>query len=185
MKSFEQYFADFARHMPDEYLQYGYDTGKPNGMAASLESLEFFRSQVDEDGVILDCGAGASSWMLRQWFPNVVTLESKRMEDYLYAVQGLLRRAGIPCDRFRCDIEDAPPADYAFVDYPYKINCADIALTKKGVKAIYIDDCDTRPECGVNRAGAYALAKREGWMIRDCPEAIDQYGRWGVLLEKR
>jgi hypothetical protein len=178
-----RYFQAFKEHMPSKYLGFGYDTGEPNGMAASLESLLFFANLVpDKNRVILDCGAGLSSWLLRSWFPNVVTIEPKRMEGYLYAIQSLLIQAKIPSDNFIVDIEDAPDGSYAFDDYLYKIVAADNLLYKK-VELIYIDDCDTRHECMTNRAGAYALADRDNLYIRDCSEAVDQYGRWGVLLD--
>lgn len=46
--------------------------------------------------------------------------------------------------------------------------------------ALYVDDCDTRPECKEMRDYVYSL----GLNVKDCEVAKDEYGRWGVIINK-
>jgi len=52
---------------------------------------------------------------------------------------------------------------------------------------LYADDGDDRPNgAPAYRVMLHEIAKNNKDIIsRDCPEAIDKYGRWGILLERR
>jgi len=155
----------------------GYQKGEPTGMASSLECiLEFAKLVEDKNAVILNAGAGASSFVLRTMFENVIC--SDPSPEYLAVVRKICIEAGLSGDNFVTGLAES---DYCLYDYG---NIERIPEMKKAIDqtrvALYIDDCDTRPECKEMRDYVYSL----GMNVSDCKEACDEYGRWGVILRK-
>jgi hypothetical protein len=182
---FLDYFRRFKEIAPPRMLEYGgYFTGKPSAMASSLESLIAFANRVEnpEDSVILDAGAGASSWILRSLFPHVVSTDPDA--EYLEVVKKVCASQHLNTEGFIPLLENVHcTVDYTYYDYgnaerqPNMRNA--IALTRV---LIYLDDTDDRPDCAKDRAHIYKLASDLGLKIEDCREANDQYGRWGVII---
>jgi hypothetical protein len=182
---FLDYFQRFKGIAPPRMLEYGgYFTGQPSAMASSLESLVAFANRVEnpEDSVILDAGAGASTWILRSLFPHVVSTDPDA--EYLDVVRRVCATKHLNTEGFVHLLDNVHCAiDYTYYDYgnaerqPNMFRA--IALTRA---LIYLDDTDDRPDCAKDRAHIYKLASDLNLKIEDCREANDQYGRWGVII---
>lgn len=176
---YRQYFKLFREFAPDHMVKWGgYQSGEPTGMASSLECiLEFAKLVKEPDAVILNAGAGASSWVLRKLFKNVHCIDPDL--HYLLVVQDICRRGGLSYNNFGTG--NFIECDYCLYDYG---NLERIPDMQKAIdctrKALYIDDCDTRTECKEMRDYVYSL----GLNVTDCEAAKDQFGRWGVILER-
>lgn len=177
-KQYLKYFQFFRDYAPKRMVEWGgYEDGLPTGMASSLESiLEFSKLVKDPNAIILNAGAGASSFILRQLFKNVICTDPDL--DYLEVVLKICKIAGLNITNFttgphRCD--------YCYYDYG---NTERIPMMPRFIDstkhALYIDDCDTRPECKEMRDYVYSL----GLNVKDCEAAKDEYGRWGVFIFK-
>lgn len=178
LEHYLKYFQLFRDHAPREMVLWGgYTTGEPTAMASSLESiLEFAKLVHDPDAVILDAGAGASSFMLRKLFPNVISTDPSK--EYLEVVKKICGLEGLSTDNF---VTGIVPCDYCYYDYG---NLERIPNFLKAVERttykLYADDTDTRPECKEYRDYVYSL----GLNVQDCVAAKDEYGRWGVIVTK-
>lgn len=176
---YRKYFKLFRDTAPQHMIIWGgYQRGEPTGMASSLESImEFAKLVKDPDAVILNAGAGASSFVLRKLFKNVICTDPDH--NYLKVVKSICEMEGLSTDNFLAN--QIPENDYCYYDYG---NLERIPRLMDAIqatrKALYVDDCDTRPECKEFRDYVYSL----GWDVKDCPEAIDEYGRWGVIITR-
>lgn len=187
LEHFLEYFKIFEKNAPKYMVDYIGGHGLPNGMASSLEScIEFAKIVKDKNARILNAGAGASSWVLRKIFPNVICTDPD--EEYLDVVKKICEIGGLSTDNFTTipPIENEPlpfSVDYCYYDYgnwqrmPFLKN--HIEATKK---ALYIDDTDDRPECSEYRN--FVLTNFSKYNLSDCREAKDSYGRWGIILMK-
>jgi hypothetical protein len=184
---YREYFRRFKEIAPPRMLEYGgYFTGEPSAMASSLESLVAFANRVEnpENSVILDAGAGASSWMLRSMFPHVVSTDPDA--EYLDVVRKVCAAANLNTEGFIPLLENVHcTTDYTYYDYGNSERVPNMELAiGMTLKLIYLDDTDDRPDCAKDRAYIYSLAAKLGLKIEDCREANDQYGRWGVIITK-
>jgi len=181
-----KYFQLFSVHAPIEMVNYvGGQNGLPNGMASSLECCIEFSKIATPDSVILNAGAGASSFVLRKLFPNVICTDPDK--DYLEAVKRICGLAGLSTENFIAIESEADvlklKADYTLYDFgniqrmPYLKNHIEITA-----KALYIDDTDDRADCVEYRNFVFSNFRQ--YSITDCREAMDSYGRWGVILRK-
>jgi hypothetical protein len=183
------WFREFARLAPEPYRSYGgYGDGLPNGTAASLEAIrEFARLVDDPDAVILNAGAGASSFLLRRLFRNVVCVDAD--PAYLELVRRICVANGLDGERFIVGIEAAIDADFTFYDYGeihdgLRIGHHATAF-RKTRRAIYFDDADDRPH-GFPRYRQVLLdfAAAQGIVAEDCRAAYDAWGRWGIVMRR-
>jgi hypothetical protein len=183
---YREYFRRFKDIAPPRMLEFGgYFTGEPSAMASSLESLVAFGNRVlNPDALILDAGAGASTWVLRKMFPNVLSCDPDA--EYLEVVRKVCGTGGLDISGFDPELMKTTfRTDYTYYDYggaervpnmEHAIFCTDTL--------IYLDDTDDRPDCAKDRTYVYALAEKLGLKIEDCREANDEYGRWGVIITK-
>lgn len=177
-QAYLEYFKLFRDKAPKEMVEWGgYQKGEPTGMASSLECiLEFAKLVEDPDAIILNAGAGASSFVLRTMFKNVICSDPSL--PYLLVVRQICIDAGLSGDNFITGIVES---DYCLYDYG---NIERIPTMREAIDntriALYIDDCDTRPECKEMRDHVYSL----GFNVSDCIAACDEYKRWGVILKK-
>lgn len=179
-----KYFELFRDNAPKEMVEWGgYQRGLPTGMASSLESMIAFANLVkDKDALILNAGAGASSWVLRKIFKNVVCTDPDA--SYLQVVKDICSKE-LNIDNFIVGLENVPVCDYTYYDYGNSVRMPSLKLGMSKTKILaYVDDTDDRDCCKDERAFVYNFAATEKYRIADCREAIDEYGRWGVILEK-
>jgi hypothetical protein len=177
------YFRRFRELAPAEHLSFGYETGEPNSMAASLESLVCFANRIADPNVtVLNAGAGASSWVLRKLFPCVICTDPDR--HYLRFIADLCGRAGLSTDGFIEPLCDCPAVDYTFYDYGHwDVRWPMLAVAwEKTRVAMYVDDTDDRPHNLANRAHVWAFARELALRIEDRKDATDGFGRWGSFL---
>lgn len=185
---FEKYFKLFKIMAPKKFVSYGgYDTGLPNGTASSLESLIFFANLVkDENAIIVNAGAGVSSFVLRKIFKNVICTDDN--QEYLDVVKRICLTQKLNTDGFIYNIANIPECDYMFYDYgEFAVRMPNLHFAiSKTKKIMYADDGDDRE----NGAPSYRIMLHEvpsifkDFTSRDCKEAIDVYGRWGILLKR-
>jgi hypothetical protein len=187
--TFRLWFHEFARVAPEPYRSYGgYGDGEPNGTACSLEAIRAFARLVDDpDAVLLNAGAGASSFLLRRLFRNVVCVDGDA--TYLEIVRRICVDQGLSGEGFVVGLENAPEADYTFFDYgeiSSQAAARDYALAyRKTRKAVYFDDADDRPHAFPRyRQLLLEFAASQGAPAEDCRAATDAYGRWGVVVRK-
>jgi hypothetical protein len=180
------YFQRFKEIAPPRMLEFGgYFTGKPSAMASSLESLVAFGNRVENhEALILDAGAGASTWVLRKMFPNVISTDPDA--EYLAVVARVCKSGGLDGSGFFTDMLGNPfEVDYTYYDYGGAERVPNMLAAILGTrKLIYLDDTDDRPDCAKDRAYVYDLAAKLELKIEDCREANDEYGRWGVIITK-
>jgi hypothetical protein len=186
---YRTWFREFARVAPEPYRSYGgYGDGEPNGTACSVQAIRAFARLVDEpDAVVLNAGAGASSFLLRRLFRNVVCVDNDR--SYLDVVRRICVDNGLNGDGFFVGLHDAPDADYTFFDYGEltpQCPARDYALAYRKTRvAVYFDDADDRPHAFPQyRRLLLDFAAAQGVTAEDCRAATDAYGRWGVVVRK-
>jgi hypothetical protein len=155
-------------------------------MASSLEScIEFAKIVKDKNALILNAGAGASSWVLRKIFPNVICTDPD--PSYLEVVKNICQIGGLNTENFTTIPSGETPlpfrVDYCYYDYG---NIERMPFLQKHIEAtkiaLYIDDSDDRPECSEYRN--FVITNFGKYNLSDCREAKDQYGRWGIILKK-
>lgn len=178
IEHYREYFRLFRDQAPQHMVEWGgYQKGEPTGMASSFECIMAFAKLVeDPEAIILNAGAGASSFVLRKMFKNVICSDPDK--DYLNVVKEICEKSGLNTDNF---ITGIVKNDYCLYDYG---NLERIPTMKEAIKKtkfkLYVDDCDTRLECKEMRDYVYSLGEK----IEDCKEAEDGYGRWGIILTK-
>lgn len=180
-----EYFRLFRDNAPATMVEWGgYQSGKPTGMASSLESMIAFANFVDNpNATILNAGAGASSWVLRKIFNNVVCTDPDA--EYLEVVKKICSTK-LNVDNFIVGLENVPTCDYTYYDYGNSVRMPSLSLGMSKTRIMaYVDDTDDRECCTWERKFVYDFAETEGYRIQDCKEAIDEYGRWGVILRKK
>ncbi len=182
---FCEYFRMFRDNAPAAMVEWGgYQQGLPTGMASSLESMIAFANKVnDENATILNAGAGASSWVLRKLFKNVICTDPD--VEYLDVVKNICVSGGISGENFIAGLENVPVCDYTYYDYGNSVRmpCLSLGIDKTKILA-YVDDTDDRECCKSERAFVYNFAKTNDFHIADCLDAKDEYGRWGVFIFK-
>lgn len=180
------YFTTFRDYANKDLVSYaGFQQGKPTGMASSAESLYQFMLKIpNEDAVILNAGAGASSWVLRKFFCNVICTDEDAF--YISEVQRICALANLPSSNFIAGIENVTHSiDYCYYDYGNSSRIPNFPIAVNLTKhLLYVDDADTRKDCEPYRQYVYQFAADNGLLITDCVEAIDEYGRWGVFVGK-
>lgn len=183
---YREYFRRFKDVAPPRMLEFGgYFTGEPSAMASSLESLVAFGNRVaDRNALILDAGAGASTWVLRKMFANVISIDPD--DEYLAVVKKVCQSGDLDISGFCSGLLGTPfQVDYTYYDYGGAERVPNMEHAIRATKTlIYLDDTDDRPDCAKDRAYIYKLASDLGLKIEDCREANDQYGRWGVIITK-
>jgi hypothetical protein len=175
---FNEYFKIFRDNAPKDMVEWGgYQNGEPTGMASSYEScmaLYDYIKEEKETTTILDAGAGASSWMFRKLFKNVVSTDPDK--DYLEVVKNI-----VGGENYIVDIQNCPICDYVYWDYGniQRIPMMSVGLSKCKI-GMYIDDCHD------NEVLEYAikLAKENNCNILKT-DSLDDFGRWGIILEKK
>lgn len=198
LELYRSYFREFNRTASQRCRDYVGGTDEPNGQAASLEALCCFRELVLNSGVmnplVLDAGAGASTWMLRHWFGDrVVTIDPDMA--YLNEVRTVCIQAGLPSFNFCLGVspsyEDGSQRgrdvmDFTFWDYGTRHRAPLMPIAWASTRhAMYVDDCDDRPDCAPLRSFAHDLAFIDGADIYDVREARDSFGRWGVVIRRK
>jgi len=164
----------------------------PHLMAASLESLHWFMCHVRDSGMenpsILDMGVGASSWVFRHYFDEVISVEPFGCEGYLWAVRNSVEKheenGAADKSRFVLDLESVPACDFGFYDYLHQEDRAqfiELAWSKCRC-GMYLDDCDDRNPDSPLRAAALAFAEEHQDDIAcvEARSAADAHGRWGL-----
>jgi hypothetical protein len=173
--SFLKYFKDFKDSAPSHFVNYGgYHTGLPNGMASSLEScLAFYEYIDDPSATLLNAGAGASSAVFRSIFQNVTCTDPDR--EYLEAVSSI-----VGGDNYIYNLGNCDYADYVYWDYGnwQRRPLMDVGL-HLAKKAMYIDDCHDADVLSY----AEKLANLGNHKIIKT-NSIDQFGRFGIIIEK-
>lgn len=185
---YEVYFSTFLQHASERCIDYVGGEGAPHGQAASLESLQVFRGIIHRatyrwrmKPTILDAGAGASSVMLNYWFPGQVMSCDPDL-DYIQSVARTVRA-------MRIGFMGAPSPwlersfGFTFWDYGTRERGPLIPdVWAKTALGMYCDDCDTRADCAELRRLVQTFGAENAKHCLDCPEAIDRYGRWGIML---
>jgi hypothetical protein len=182
---FLKYFVELRDHAPPHIVAFGgFEEGRPAGMASSLENVFWFARLVKKaEAVVLDAGAGASTWLLRRWFKNVVTTDPD--VEYLGVVRDLCMKNGLSGDRFIPGLENVPLCDYTFYDYGNAGRMALLPLAWEKTRVLaYVDDTDTRDACREARDITLRFAAAHNLRARDYSRACDEYGRWGIVLER-
>ena len=190
---FRKWFRVFQTYMPPEckaYGGYGISPGVPNGTACSAEALHCFLKLVDPNIIypVLDMGAGASTFVIRTFCQNVVTVDPD--QSYLAAVENLCQQEGLNTQGFeRIGNLSGRLFSHAFVDYGDLSDRAwAFALVQHRVTdSAFFDDCDGlrgEPFAAARHAVTSMLKDTNNWMFEDCLESKDSYGRWGITARR-
>lgn len=182
------YFKEFNRLAVGSFADLSYGNDKPNDTAGSLESVIAYAAHIQfhygNEDRILNAGAGASSWMLRKLFKDVCCHDPHNQYltfvahvCHLNGFKNLVFREGL----FFGDYADGGMFDHCYYDYgsieriPYLGSAID-----QTTHSLYIDD--------MQDTTYYELVKKlcavKGLSIIECPESIDEYGRFGIIIEK-
>lgn len=185
--AYVDYFRRMARVAPPMLLQRDRElsAGEPSLMSASLESILAFANLVQgSSACILDFGAGASSFVLRTLFPNVITIDHDR--DYLTIVERVCVDACL-CGwgaGFRHGFDGIPIADYAFYDYGTladRIRDFPFVLAH-AQRAIWVNDADNRPECEDFTGAIRRICASQGLALESQSHVCDRRGRSGSVV---
>lgn len=192
---FFKVFYDLADQRCRDY----WGTPRPNGQAAGLESLCAFGGwatadcinrlqmnghvlQPDKQGLqaatVVDAGAGASSAILRTYFPNVITCDPDG--EYLAQVQRACARMGLPEGNW---IVGKPPGpwDYCFYDYGTSVRGPQFPYFLDQTKVmIWIDDAHDRD---LFKVCAKACEERHLKIHSHLP-SLDEHDRFGAIVIK-
>lgn len=155
-----------------------------DGWAMSLEGIHRFVKECKASDSILECGAGASTWILRQLFKTVHTVESDRR--WHAHVRQMCEQENLSTRNFHHTINHAPACNAVLYDYDEVTKRPDhlpVAWSKTK-RVLYVDDADDRPDFTVFRRAVDDWATAENVKLIECPEAADSFGRWGVIARK-
>ena len=184
MNTYNEYFKEFNRLAVGKYADLSYGNPNPNPTAAALESLIAYSNYIgDSNATILDSGAGASTWMIRQMFNNVVTNEPNK--HYLEFIEHLCKENGIKGGGFYLGWDGIEKVDHCFYDYgdseryPNLIHA--IELTNK---SIYVDDTNYRPECADYKKLTIDLCNKLGLKYFYLEDVNETSTRGGLIIEK-
>jgi hypothetical protein len=180
---YARWFKIFAESAPAPFLKHGYQTGEVSGMAASLESILTFLSEVQPGDVILDAGAGASTWMFNHLAQDCRVISIDPDPAYLAVTATVVRTFGAG----DCEIQmeaGFPHCDYCFFDYGSALERAKLLPEVASVtrKALYVDDYDHRELSQDYRSKVDAFSQTYGYLLKYCPKALDSYGRAGAWI---
>ncbi len=182
---YAKYFTEFERLAVGEFADLSYHNDKPNGTCSSLESIIVYANYIGPDTgqKIVNAGAGASSWMFRKLYKNVVCTDPH--SKFLKFVQIVCKENGVPSENFQNNMFLGKQVDHVYHDYgnierlPYIGSAIDMAR-----KSVYVDDSDDRECCLVYRNYVLDLCKSLGLKTEDRKDAIDEHGRWGLIIFK-
>jgi hypothetical protein len=153
---------------------------KPHGTAASLQACLAFADRVQRTSipnpVIVDAGAGASSAVLRYIFHNVISCDPDR--DYLHLVRMTCKSMDLAHGEYTDS--NVPYCDGCFYDYGNRerIPCMR-SFIERTRHVVYIDDAHDRDVA----EWATRQARELSWQL-SAPHALDEFGRYGILLVK-
>jgi 2-polyprenyl-3-methyl-5-hydroxy-6-metoxy-1,4-benzoquinol methylase len=183
------YFQKFLAFAPPQFISYGgYHTGLPNGTACSFEAIrEFIKMVPNKECKILNAGAGASSFVLRRFFPNVICVDMNK--EYLEVVRQICASENLSTDNFITNIEEVKEADCTFYDLGDFVPEGRLKYFKYAFDItkhfIYYDDADDRPFAFPSyRKAIQELGREKKAKVIDVKAAYDTYGRWGIALIK-
>ncbi len=182
---YNKYFTEFERLAVGEFEALSYHNDKPNGTCSSLESIIVYANYIGEDKgqVIVNAGAGASSWMFRKLYKNVFCTDP--YEPFLKFVQLVCKKNDVPSEGFQTGMFFTHRVDHVYHDYgnierlPYIGSAIDLAK-----KSVYVDDSDDRECCLVYRNYVLDLCASLKLKTQDRKDALDEHGRWGIIIEK-
>lgn len=173
---FKLYFKLFRDTAPKHMIEWGgYSQGIPTPMASSYESCMAFYDYIeDKDSSLLDAGAGASTWMFRKLLKNTFTVDSD--QEYLDVVKNIVGGTN-----YIVGIEKSPVCDYVYWDYGSheRIPLMPVGFSKCK-KAMYIDDCHDK---GIFDY-VHKFADENNCKILST-QSLDEYGRYGLILERK
>ena len=192
---FVDYFRTFMQVADDKAKSFGELSEHPTGWAASFESLFLFKLEVQRhcsarDALILDAGSGVSSAVLRVWFDNVITCDNDRhyMANVRRTCEALTTKFQAPrlSDGGWVDGYYEKPVDSVFYDFGNFDVRREMLPTALGfVKNVaYLDDIDHRDRAMALRGTTFWEGRAKGFALRDVHEAIDEFGRWGVMATR-
>lgn len=176
------WFQKFLTSAPSHFLKHGYETGQGSGMAASVEAIKAFIDRISPDDVILDAGAGATTWMFNELLKNeITTIDFDKA--YLGVVATIVNIHGSRSCNARFE-PGFPACDYCFFDYAHTQTRAEFLplVAKAAVKGVYVDDYDYREGSRDYKAKVDRFAAENGYKIQFCEPATDSYGRAGCWL---
>lgn len=190
---YNQYFKEFNRLAVGEFADLSYGSDKPNDTSSSLESIIAYANYILEGQnkplefiEILNAGAGASSWMFRKLFKNVICTDPNK--KYLKFIEHICEENKLQGGIFNHGMligQEIDLFDHVYFDYgnierlPYLGSAIDLAL-----KSIYVDDVDRRACCFQYREITIELCEALHLKWFDCEEALDEYGRSGIIIVK-
>jgi hypothetical protein len=135
-EEFCKYFELFKNQAPRDMVEWGgYQSGKPTPMASSFCLLEQFSKEIqDVNGIILDAGAGASTYYLRGKYKNVISTDPDRR--YLNVVKRIC--GGENYTQLNLILY----SDYTFYDYGNDCRIPSMGYAfRKTRNFMYVDDC--------------------------------------------
>lgn len=193
-EDYNQYFREFNRLAVGDFADMSYGNDKPNDTASSLESIIAYANYINrspkiyEKGpIILNAGAGASSWMFRKLFDDVICADPNKR--YLELIQKICSENNLRAHNFQEHMLVSASlygrVDHVYFDYgdierlPYLGSAIDAALF-----SIYVDDVDNRPGSFPYRQMVIDLCKKLNLKWFDCTESLDSHGRAGIIIEK-
>lgn len=182
-ESYNEYFRQFNALAVGDYSSLSYGNGNPNPTAGSLESIIGYANYIhDNNATILNSGAGASSWILRQIFNGVECNDPNEL--FLRFVEYVCSRNSITGGAFRLGW-NAAKYDHVYYDYGDIERMPNLSLAIEAAnKSVYVDDTNGRLECQEYRYYTISLCERLGLRYIELPEIFDKDGRGGLIIEK-
>jgi hypothetical protein len=181
------YFKEFNRLAVGQYQQFSFGNDQPNDTCSSLESIiaysNFILENSDKYFSILNAGAGASSWVFRKLFSQVLCSDPDK--KYLDFIRHICIENKLDGYGFIHTLKGFNHADHVYYDYgmierlPNLGQAIDIANV-----SVYVDDVDKRDCCYPYRQLTIDLCKSLGLKWFDCEESLDSYGRAGIIILK-
>lgn len=151
-------------------------------MAASIQSLEYCRSVINEYklSTVLDAGSGLSSFFFHHHFKNVTTIDDN--EQWANKTKEVIKKElnlDIPIKQIDC-LNDKV---FDFVFYDYGDIETRIFFFKQALKlcryVMYIDDIH------IDFYRGYIESRCKNLKLVYIPQSIDEFGRYGAILIKK
>jgi hypothetical protein len=183
LEYYKKYFFEFNRLAVGKYADLSYGNPNPNPTAGSLESIIAYYNYIDDKKVkVLDSGAGASSWMLRSLFNDVISNDPNN--HYLEFIELICNENNIKGGVFQIGFENIN-CDHVYYDYGDAIRMPHLTdAIRVAKKSVYVDDTNHRPECFEYREYTINLCKELGFKCFDLADGFDINGRGGLIIEK-